>query len=178
MPMSFFAELKRRKVVRLAITYLLAGIVILGGADVLVPALALEEWVLRLVALLLILGFPLSLIMAWHFDWTPEGLKRADSADEVVPSAEPADSSGNAAAGAADATVTAKAAESPTADTPAPGSVPPASPSLGVCSQNATTTGDISTKWRKRGHEKQQGMFHANTSLLKCRERLLKEILE
>lgn len=115
MPMSFFAELKRRKVVRLAITYLLAGIVILGGADVLVPALALQEWVLRLVALLLILGFPLSLIMAWHFDWTPDGLKRADQDDDAPP-VEPA----VAAAGAAGVTTAATAAESPTADTPAP----------------------------------------------------------
>lgn len=114
--MSFFAELKRRKVIRLAVTYLLAGIVILGGADVLVPALALQEWVLRLVALLLILGFPLSLVLAWHFDWTPDGLKRADSVDDAVPSAEPADSSGDAA-GASAAT---RATGSPTADTPAP----------------------------------------------------------
>ena len=60
--MSFIKELKRRKVIRLAIVYLVAGIVILEGADVLVPALALPEWVLRLVALLLILGFPLSLV--------------------------------------------------------------------------------------------------------------------
>ncbi len=89
--MSFFAELKRRKVIRLAIVYLVAGIVILEGADVLVPALALQEWVLRLVALLLILGFPLSLIMAWHFDWTPDGLKRADSADDAAPVAGPTD---------------------------------------------------------------------------------------
>ena len=68
--MSFFAELKRRKVIRLAFVYLAAGIVILGGADVLVPALALPEWVKRLVALLLILGFPLSLtlILAFRLD--------------------------------------------------------------------------------------------------------------
>ncbi len=120
MPMSFFAELKRRKVVRLAITYLLAGIVILGGADVLVPALALQEWVLRLVALLLILGFPLSLIMAWHFDWTPDGLKRAESVDDIVSPVEPAVSSADAAADAAGGSTATRAAESPTTGTPAP----------------------------------------------------------
>ncbi|MCZ6499752.1 MAG: tetratricopeptide repeat protein, partial [Gammaproteobacteria bacterium] len=65
--------------------------VTLGGADVLVPALALPEWVLRLVALLLILGFPLSLVMAWHFDWTPDGIIRADSVDDAAPVAQPAD---------------------------------------------------------------------------------------
>jgi serine/threonine-protein kinase len=77
--MSFFEELKRRKVIRLTIVYIVAAMVILQGADVLVPALALPEWVLRLVALLLILGFPLAVIMAWHFDWTPDGLKRTDN---------------------------------------------------------------------------------------------------
>jgi len=89
-----------------------------------VPALALQEWVLRLVALLLILGFPLSLVLAWHFDWTPDGLKRADSVDDIMPPVEPAVSSGNTAAGAAGvtaaATAAATAAESPTAGTPAP----------------------------------------------------------
>jgi len=103
--MSFFAELKRRKVIRLAFVYLAAGIVILGGADVLVPALALPEWVLRLVALLLILGFPLSLILSWHFDWTPDGLIRAGSVDDTAPVAEPADPK-------------TEAADEPTAGTP------------------------------------------------------------
>jgi hypothetical protein len=58
--MSFLDELKRRKVIRLAIVYAVVSFVILEGADLLVPALALPEWVFRLVALLLILGFPLS----------------------------------------------------------------------------------------------------------------------
>jgi len=79
--MSFIDELKRRKVIRLIVVYIVAGMVILQGADVLVPALALPGWVLRLVALLLILGFPLAAIMAWHFEWTPGGLKRTDDVD-------------------------------------------------------------------------------------------------
>ncbi len=89
--MSLIKELKRRKVIRLAIVYVVVGIVILEGADVLVPALALQDWVLRLVALLLILGFPLSLVMAWHFDWTTDVLKRADSADDAASVAGPTD---------------------------------------------------------------------------------------
>ncbi len=112
--MSFIKELKRRKVIRLAIIYLVAGIVILEGADVLVPALALPEWVLRLVALLLILGFPLSLVMAWQFDWTPDGIKRADS-DDAGPVAEPPDTK-------------AEATDEPAADTP----IAPAKASVAV----------------------------------------------
>ena len=113
--MSFIKELKRRKVIRLAIVYLVAGIVILQGADVLVPALALPEWVLRLVALLLILGFPLSLVMAWHFDWTPDGLRRADSADDAALMAAPPDTK-------------AESADEPAADTP----IAPAKASVAV----------------------------------------------
>ena len=79
---SFFQELKRRKVVQLAIYYFLAGFVILEGADVMVPALALPPWVNRLVALLLILGFPIALLLAWLYDWTPAGIKPTEAIDE------------------------------------------------------------------------------------------------
>jgi positive regulator of sigma E activity len=58
---SVIAELKRRNVVRVAVLYGLAAWLILQVADVLVPALGLPDWVMRFVALLLILGFPLVL---------------------------------------------------------------------------------------------------------------------
>jgi len=80
---SFIKELKRRKVIQLVIYYFVAGFVILEGADVLVPALALPSWVNRLIALLLILGFPLALVLAWLYDWTPAGIKPTAKADEA-----------------------------------------------------------------------------------------------
>ena len=73
---SFFKELKRRNVFRVAIAYVLVAWVLLQIADVLFPALGLPEWTIRLVAGLLILGFPLSVFFAWAFELTPEGLKR------------------------------------------------------------------------------------------------------
>jgi TolB-like protein/tetratricopeptide (TPR) repeat protein len=73
---SVIAELKRRNVVRVAVLYGLAAWLILQVADVLVPALGLPGWVMRLVALLLILGFPLVLIFSWVYELTPEGLKK------------------------------------------------------------------------------------------------------
>ena len=73
---SFFAELKRRNVFRVAIAYFLAAWVLLQIADVLFPALTLPEWGIRLVAALLILGFPLAIFFAWAYELTPEGLKR------------------------------------------------------------------------------------------------------
>ena len=79
--MSVIAELKRRNVVRVAVLYGLAAWLILQVADVLVPALGLPDWVMRFVALLLILGFPLVLIFSWVYELTPEGLKKQHEVD-------------------------------------------------------------------------------------------------
>ena len=78
---SVIAELKRRNVVRVAVLYGLAAWLILQVADVLVPALGLPVWVMRFVALLLILGFPLVLIFSWVYELTPEGLKKQHEVD-------------------------------------------------------------------------------------------------
>ncbi|MGI9264198.1 MAG: hypothetical protein ACR2QU_04675, partial [Gammaproteobacteria bacterium] len=79
--MSFFAELKRRNVIKVALLYLVASWLILQVTDVLIPALTLPESALRLVTLLLILGFPLVLIFSWVFEMTPAGLKREKDID-------------------------------------------------------------------------------------------------
>ena len=71
--MFVVAELKRRNVVRVAVLYGLAAWLILQVVDVLVPALGLPDWVMRFVALLLMLGFPLVLIFSWVYELTPEG---------------------------------------------------------------------------------------------------------
>jgi TolB-like protein/tetratricopeptide (TPR) repeat protein len=75
------AELKRRNVVRVAVLYGLAAWLILQVADVLVPALGLPDSAMRLVALLLLLGFPLVLIFSWVYELTPEGLKKQHEVD-------------------------------------------------------------------------------------------------
>jgi TolB-like protein/Tfp pilus assembly protein PilF len=87
---SFLAELKRRKVYRVAIVYAVVAFVIWGAAEQLVPGLALPPWVFRLIILLTILGFPVALVLAWAYDMTPAGVKRAESlrrGDEAVPQA-------------------------------------------------------------------------------------------
>lgn len=81
-------ELKRRSVFRVALAYIVVCWVILQVADVLFPALTLPEWSIRLVAALLILGFPLAIFFAWAFESTPEGV-RLDPADTAA-SKEPA----------------------------------------------------------------------------------------
>ena len=79
--MSFFSELNRRNVIKVMMLYLVASWLILQVTDVLIPALALPESALRLVTLLLILGFPLVLIFSWIFEMTPGGLKREKDID-------------------------------------------------------------------------------------------------
>ena len=73
---SFWSELKRRNVIRVAVLYAVAGWVLLQVADILFGVLDVPEWGLRLVFGLLLLGFPLVLIFSWVYEMTPEGLKR------------------------------------------------------------------------------------------------------
>jgi TolB-like protein len=74
--MSFFAELKRRNVFRVAAAYIIVGWLIMQAGDTLAPALHLPEWVNSLLAFFLILGFPLAMFFAWAYEMTPEGIKR------------------------------------------------------------------------------------------------------
>jgi len=76
---SFFEELKRRRVFRAAALYAVVAFVIAQAADLLVPGLLLPDWTFRLVIVLLVLGFPVALVLAWAFDITPEGVIRADA---------------------------------------------------------------------------------------------------
>jgi adenylate cyclase len=79
--MSFFNELKRRNVFKVAAAYIIVGWLLLQVSDTLVPALHLPEWFHSGVAFLLIIGFPLALIFAWAFEMTPEGLKKEKDVD-------------------------------------------------------------------------------------------------
>lgn len=73
--MSLIAELKRRKVFKVGAAYLVvAWLVVQVGATV-APQLGLPEWAPRLITLLVLLGFPVSLVVAWMVDVTPEGLR-------------------------------------------------------------------------------------------------------
>src|SRR5436305_5529998 len=72
---GFFDEVKRRKVYRVAAAYIIAagGAIQLASASF--PAWELPNWSLRLVIMLLLLGFPIALMLAWAFDVTPEGIR-------------------------------------------------------------------------------------------------------
>ncbi|MGI9289488.1 MAG: winged helix-turn-helix domain-containing tetratricopeptide repeat protein [Pseudomonadales bacterium] len=82
---SFFAELKRRHVIRVGLLYIGIGWMLLQVADVLVSLLDLPSWSLRLAFLLLMLGLPIALMFAWVYELTPEGLKRDEELDRNRP---------------------------------------------------------------------------------------------
>jgi TolB-like protein/Tfp pilus assembly protein PilF len=79
--MSFFGELKRRNVVKVAVLYVVASWLILQVADVLSSLLPVPEWTGSLVFIFLALGFPLVMIFSWVYELTPEGLKREREVD-------------------------------------------------------------------------------------------------
>ncbi len=79
---SFFAELKRRNVYKVAVAYAVVAWLLIQVATQVFPFFEIPNWAVRLVVLLLILGFPIALVLAWAFELTPEGIKRAD---EVAP---------------------------------------------------------------------------------------------
>ena len=86
-PRSFVAELKRRHVYRVAIAYGVVAWLLVQIATQVLPFFEIPSWIVRLVVLIPILGFPAALIIAWAFEMTPEGLKHADqiSPNEYIP---------------------------------------------------------------------------------------------
>ncbi len=77
---DFFEEVKRRKVYRVAAAYVIAAGGIIQLASAAFPAWELPSWALRLVIMLLLIGFPIALILAWAFDVTPQGIRATPSA--------------------------------------------------------------------------------------------------
>src|SRR6266498_3825043 len=72
---GFFEELQRRKVYRVAATYIIAAGFIIQIGSAVFPAWELPNWTLRLVVVLLLMGFPIALILAWAYDVTPQGIR-------------------------------------------------------------------------------------------------------
>src|SRR5512133_2886742 len=72
---SFFQELRRRKVYRVAAAYIIAAGFIIQIGSAVFPAWELPNWTLRLVVVLLLVGFPVALILAWAYDVTPQGIQ-------------------------------------------------------------------------------------------------------
>jgi TolB-like protein/Tfp pilus assembly protein PilF len=80
---SFFAELKRRNVYKVAVAYAVVGWLIAQIATQIFPFLEIPNWVVRLVIVLIAIGFPIALVIAWAFEATPAGIKRTEDADAM-----------------------------------------------------------------------------------------------
>ena len=74
-------ELKRRRVVRVAVMYAVAGWFVIEVAATVAPNLNLPDWTVKLVIVLVALGFVIAIILGWAFDIGPEGIQRTASAD-------------------------------------------------------------------------------------------------
>src|SRR5438128_13399 len=78
---NFFAELKRRNVYKVAVAYAIVAWLLIQIATQVLPIFEIPNWAVRLVVLLLVIGFPIALILAWTFELTPEGIRRTEDVD-------------------------------------------------------------------------------------------------
>jgi hypothetical protein len=76
---NFFAELNRRNVYKVAVAYIVAAWALSQGIAQVFPVFDIPNWVIRLIVLLIILGFPVAVVFASAFELTPEGLKRTEA---------------------------------------------------------------------------------------------------
>jgi TolB-like protein/Tfp pilus assembly protein PilF len=79
----FLAELKRRNVYKVAVAYIVAGWALSQGIAQVFPVFDVPNWVIRSIVVLIILGLPIALILAWMFELTPQGIKRTETADAM-----------------------------------------------------------------------------------------------
>src|SRR6185436_3813020 len=84
---NFFAELKRRNVYKVAVAYAVVAWLLIQAASILFPTFEVPPWLMKAAGVIIAIGFPIALIIAWAFEMTPEGLKRTEniSPGEKVP---------------------------------------------------------------------------------------------
>jgi adenylate cyclase len=78
---NFFAELKRRNVYKVAIVYAVTAWLLIQAASILLPTFEAPSWVMKVVVMAVVLGFPIGVILAWAFELTPEGIKHTEDVD-------------------------------------------------------------------------------------------------
>jgi len=88
-PFQFWQELKRRKVIRVIIGYLAAGYVILELTSIIADPFGLPGWTIKLVFILLCVGFIIAILLSWIFDVTPDGIRKTESHSAVKSKAKP-----------------------------------------------------------------------------------------
>src|SRR5207237_1123659 len=84
-----FAERKRRNVYKVAVAYAIVGWLLVQVATQVFPFFEIPNWAVRLIVLLIVIGFPIALVIAWAFELTPEGLKRTENVDLAATARQP-----------------------------------------------------------------------------------------
>ncbi len=82
---SFWKQLKKRKVVRVGIVYVVVSWVVMQVGEVTFEALTLPPWTLTLLIVIILLGFPIAMVLAWAYQITPEGIRKDSAADAELP---------------------------------------------------------------------------------------------
>ena len=82
---SFFRELKRRNVYKVAVAYAVVGWLLVEIASILFPTFEAPGWVMKVFVIAIAAGFPIALIITWAFELTPEGIKRTEFAEDEPP---------------------------------------------------------------------------------------------
>ena len=82
---NFWQELKRRNVYRVAVTYTMIAWILIQVASILLPTFEAPNWVMQLAIILLIIGFPVALILAWIYELTPSGIVKTSDIDDEEP---------------------------------------------------------------------------------------------
>src|ERR1041384_5622454 len=80
---SFFAALKRRHVYKVAVAYAVVGWLVIQVSSTVLPTFHAPEWVVQTLVVMVAIGFPIALVIAWAFEATPEGIKRTEVADAM-----------------------------------------------------------------------------------------------
>src|SRR5438034_2087209 len=88
-PGTFFAELKRRNVYKVAVAYAVAGWALAQGIAQVFPVFDIPNWAVRLIVLAIVIGFPIALVIAWAFELTPEGIRRTEDVDLAASARQP-----------------------------------------------------------------------------------------
>jgi len=81
---SFWSELTRRHVVKVAVAYAVVGIAVGEGAQMFLPSTGAPAWVSPVILVLIVLGFPVALVLAWAYDMTPEGVVRTGASSQAA----------------------------------------------------------------------------------------------
>jgi TolB-like protein len=86
-PRSFFAELKRRNVYKVAVAYAVVTWLLIQAASIILPTFEAPAWTMKVLIAALAVGFPLAALLAWAFEMTPQGMKRTENVgpNEFIP---------------------------------------------------------------------------------------------